>query len=103
MLVFVWEQLSGLDDCAITAMEEFVLYLNNTTQKLLEKSIGKSIYELAQMDAEEERAYIISKTGKPPVFSKKTDPRMRGRGNSLIARRRICTMEDIDRRIMEMK
>lgn len=87
----------------ITAMEEFILYLNNTTQKLLEKSIGKSIHELSQMDADEERAYVISRIGKVPIFSKKTDSRMCGRGNPLIARRRLCTMADIDKRIMELK
>lgn len=87
----------------ITAMEELILYLNNTTQKLLEKSIGKSIHELSQMDADEERAYVISRNGKVPIFSKKVDSRMRGRGNPLIARRRICTMDDIDKRIMELK
>ena len=79
------------------------MYLNHTTQKLLEKSIGKSIRELSQMDVDEERAYVISKIGQAPIFSNKTDSRMRGRGNPLIARRRICTMDDIDKRIMELK
>ena len=79
------------------------MYLNNTTKKLLEKSIGKSIHELSQMDADEERAYVISRIGKDTIFSKKADSRMRGRGNPLIARRRICTMDDIDKRIMELK
>lgn len=79
------------------------MYLNNTTQKLLEKAIGKSIYELSQMDVDEERAYVISRIGKVPIFSPKADSRMRGRGNPLIARRRICTMDDIDKRIMELK
>ena len=79
------------------------MYLNDATQRLLESSIGKSIRELSLMDADEERAFVVSKIGKEPVFSKKSDSRMRGRGNPLIARRRICTMEDIDKKIMELK
>ena len=79
------------------------MYLNSKTKKTLENSIGKSIHELSLMDADEEKAFIISKTGKKPVFSKKTDSRMRGRGNPLITRRRICTMEEIDKKIMELK
>lgn len=87
----------------ITAMEVLVVYLNRETKKILENSIGKSIHELSQMDADEERAFVISKIGRVPIFSKKPDSRMRGRGNPLIARRRICTMDDIDKRIMELK
>lgn len=87
----------------ITAMEVLVVYLNSETKRILENSIGKSIHELSQMDADEERAFVISKIGKAPIFSKKSDSRMRGRGNPLIARRRICTMDDIDKRIMELK
>lgn len=79
------------------------MYLNNETKRILENSIGKSIFELAQMDADEEKAFVASKLGRNPVFSKEPDPRMRGRGNLLIARRRFCTMEDVDRKIMELE
>lgn len=79
------------------------MYLNNETKQILEKSIGKSILELSEMDADEELDFVTSKIGKSPTFSKNSDPRMRGRGNPLIARRRICTMEDINKRIEELK
>lgn len=79
------------------------MYLNNETKRILENSIGKSILELSRMDETEERAFVISKIGKTPIFSKNPDLRMRGRGNPLIARRRICTMNDIDRKIMDLK
>lgn len=79
------------------------MYLTNETKRILENLIGKSVVELSKMDADEERAFIMSKLGKAPIFSKESDSRMRGRGNPLIARRRICTMDDIDKRIMELK
>ena len=79
------------------------MYLNDETKRILENSIGKSISELSKMDMDEERAFIASKIGKTPIFSKQSDPRMRVRGNPLIARRRLCTMEDIDKRIMELR
>lgn len=55
------------------------------------------------MGADEENDFVYSKIGRRPIFSKTPDARMRGRGNPLIARRRICTMEDIDKRILELK
>lgn len=79
------------------------MYLNDETKRILENSIGKSISELSKMDMDEERAFIVSKIGKTPIFSKQSDSRMRGRGNPLIARRRLCTIEDIDKRIMELR
>jgi len=73
------------------------------TQKILERTIGKSISELAEMDLDEELRFVREKTGKPLKFSKTIDLRMCGRGNPNIIRRRICTMEDIDQKISELK
>lgn len=79
------------------------MYLQNDTKKILEKFIGKSIFELSQMDLIDEVSFIKLKTGKRPVFSKDVDIRMQGRGNPLISRKRICTMEDVDKKILEMR
>lgn len=79
------------------------MYLNSRVKNILENALGKSILELSQMDMDEERDFILSQTGKIPIFSKEADSRIVGRGNPLIARRRLCTMEDIDKRIMELK
>lgn len=43
------------------------------------------------------------KTGKDVKFSKKVDFRMSSRGNPLIVRKRICTMEEIDDKIATLK
>lgn len=79
------------------------MFLNEKTRKLLELTIGKSISELTVMTFDEEVDYATKKFGRVPIFSKKADKRMIGRGNPLIARKRICTMADIDKRIMELK
>ncbi len=71
------------------------MYLQKDTKKVLEKFIGKSILELSEMDLTEEISFIKSKHGEAPVFSKNIDTRMQGRGNPLMTRKRICTMEDI--------
>lgn len=79
------------------------MFLNEKTKQLLEKTIGKSIAELSDMSFDEEIDYATKKYGRAPIFSKRPDRRMTGRGNPLIARKRICTMEEIDKRIMELK
>lgn len=73
------------------------------TQLALEKVIGKSIAELTAMDMDEEIRFVEKKTGKPLKFSKTADSRMRGRGNPHIIRRRFCTMDDVDKKISELK
>ena len=79
------------------------MYLQNDTKKILEKFIGKSILELSEMDLVEETSFINSKIGRTPIFSKNVDIRMQGRGNPLMSRKRIGTMEDIDKKVLEMR
>lgn len=78
------------------------MYLEKDTKKALEKFIGKSVLELSEMDMVEELSFIESRIGNTPVFSKNIDVRIQGRGNPLMTRKRICTMEDIDKKILEM-
>ena len=78
------------------------MYLSDKTKQLLEKTIGKSISELNNMSFDDEIAYVTQKYGRSPVFSKKADSRMVSRGNPLLARKRICTMDDVDEKIMRL-
>lgn len=66
------------------------MYLQNDTKKI-------------EMDLVEETSFINSRIGRKPIFSKNVDIRMQGRGNPLMSRKRICTMEDIDKKILEMR
>lgn len=79
------------------------MYLKKDTKKILEKFIGKSILELSQMDLKDEISFVKSRTGGVLDFSKGIDIRMQGRGNPLMTRKRICTMEDVDKKILEMR
>ena len=54
------------------------------------------------MDFDEEIFYVERKTGKAVKYSKNRDDRMVGRGNPLIVRRRIATMEDVDKKLKKL-
>ena len=79
------------------------MYLKKETKKILEKFIGKSVLELSQMDLKDEISFVKSRNGGTLDFSKGIDIRMQGRGNPLMTRKRICTMEDVDKKILEMR
>ena len=79
------------------------MYLKAETKVSLESILGKPLREVSEMDFEEEVRFVVEKTKKPLVFSKKVDSRMSGRGNPLITRRKIATMRDVDRKMSELK
>lgn len=79
------------------------MLLKKETQNTLERIIGMPIHELSKMDLQEEIHFVESKTKKPLVFSKIVDDRMRGRGSPHIIRRRLCTMDEVDKKISELK
>lgn len=79
------------------------MYLTGETKRILEQSMGVSISELSEMDFEKEKAFVEKKIGRKLTFSKNQHPKMTGRGNPLIVRHRICTMEEIDKKIKELK
>lgn len=88
----------------MTAHKEVIcMLLKKETQNTLERIIGRPMSEISQMDAQEEIRFVESKTKRPLVFSKVGDHRMRGRGNPYITRRKFCTMEDVDKKIAELK
>lgn len=79
------------------------MYLTEQTKRILEQSMGITIEELSKMDFDEEKAFVEKRIGRKLVFSKSRHPKMTGRGNPLIVRHRICTMEEIDKKIKELK
>ncbi|MCR4721625.1 MAG: hypothetical protein K5655_07860 [Lachnospiraceae bacterium] len=79
------------------------MFLNEKTKYLLEKTVGKSITEMTLMTFDEELGYATEKYGNRPAYSKKIDQRITSRGNPLISRKRMCSMEELDKRILELK
>lgn len=72
--------------------------ISDTTKTNLEKSLGISLSDLDQMSADEERQWVEKKTGRKLSYSKKTRHKIIGRGNPLLARRKIRTIEDLDKK-----
>jgi len=79
------------------------MYLTEATKVSLESILGKPLEEISEMDFEEEIRFVEERTKKPLVFSKKIDTRMSGRGNPLITRRRITTLEDVENKMSRLK
>lgn len=79
------------------------MYLNKKTITHLERVIGKPLKDVSQMDLREEIRYVENKTRKPLVYSTKVDYRIKGRGSPLIAKRRLFTMADVDKKLGELK
>lgn len=73
------------------------------TQQILERSLGKTISELNAMDFQEEIQFVEEKTRRPLVYSKAVDSRISARGNPYLVQGRLCTMEDINKKIVELK
>ncbi len=76
--------------------------LSSKTKKNLESSLGISLTELCTMSADEERAWIESRTQKTVVFSKRRRKGIFGRGNPLLARRKIRTAQDLETKSKEL-
>ncbi|MCD8026333.1 MAG: hypothetical protein LUF33_05260 [Clostridiales bacterium] len=79
------------------------MYLNKTVKNIIEKSLGKSICDLIQMDYDDEIKFLEENNGEKPSFSKEVDHRIFARGNHLIAQKRIMTMEEVDEEITRWK
>jgi hypothetical protein len=65
----------------------------------LEKGIGLSLSQIYELNTSTEIDFVKAKTGKSLKFSKKSDSRKIGRGNPLLARKKITTIEEIDKKI----
>lgn len=77
--------------------------INSSSQKILEKMLGKKYREIADMDYDDEISYIQKKNNRKLVFSNKVDHRKVGRGNPLLSRRRIKTMDKVNAGLSRIK
>lgn len=76
--------------------------ISSTTKKNLERSLGMSLEEFSKMTADEEQSWIGSKTNKKISYSKQRHHGVIGRGNPLLARRKIRTIDDLVRKSHEL-
>lgn len=75
------------------------MYKMSDTAKLNnERVIGLSLEKIKTLSFEEEKQWIESRRKDILVFSKKRKHGIAGRGNPLLARRKIRTMKDLDKK-----
>ena len=68
-------------------------------KRTLENSIGLSLSQVCELSVCDETALVNAKTGKGLQFSRSYDSRKIGRGNPLLARKKITTIEEINTKI----
>jgi hypothetical protein len=77
--------------------------IGEEARKILEDSIGLPMDKICELNTYEEIALVESRTGKKLRFAKVQDKRKIGRGNPLLARRKIKTIEEINAKIDALK
>lgn len=72
--------------------------ISNTTKRNIERIVGVPLEKIAEMTVSEEKAWIEHRSKSPLQFSKRKRYGIIGRGNPLLARRKIRTFEDLGKR-----
>lgn len=72
--------------------------ISKETKMNIERVIGVPVEQFINMNTEEERAWIEKKNKAKLSFPKKLRYGVIGRGNPLLARRRIRTSEDLEKK-----
>lgn len=72
--------------------------MSEITKKNVEKTIGMSIDDFSTLSADEEKEWIEKRTRCPIIFSKRRRLWIIGRGNPLLARKKIRTMSDLEKK-----
>lgn len=71
--------------------------LSDTTKKNIERVIGLSLDKLKVMSISEEKAWVEKRNNKDLSFSKHLKHGFIGRGNPLLAKRKIRTLADLNK------
>lgn len=76
--------------------------ISKKTKMNIERVVGMPIEKLVTMDTKEERSWIEKRNNSKLAFSKKHRYGIIGRGNPLLARRKIRTAEDLEKKSKEL-
>jgi hypothetical protein len=71
--------------------------LGKEMQDVISRRLGIPFNDVLNLTPDEADALVCSKIGHMPVYGKKRDPRRIGRGSPLLARRKIKTLEDLEK------
>ncbi len=77
--------------------------ISERTKKSLCSTIGLEFEKVVDLDFDEEIAFVTKKNNIKPVFSKKIDKRKMGRGNPLLAKRRLKSIDDVNEGLKRIK
>ena len=72
--------------------------ISSTTQSNIERTIGLTLDKLNEMTFDQQQEWVEQKTNRKILFSKEKKRGIVGRGNPLLARKKIRTIEDIDKK-----
>lgn len=81
----------------LLGVEKCILYQKKTKMNI-ERVIGIPIEKLVNMNVKEERSWIEKRNNSKLSFSKRHRYGIVGRGNPLLARRKIRTAEDLEKK-----
>ena len=70
--------------------------ISEKTRQNIERVVGISVDDLLNMDTEEQRSWIEKRNKEKLTFSKRRRYGIIGRGNPLIARRKLRTAKDLE-------
>lgn len=76
-----------------------VFTMSKSVERIIVKKTGYSIERLKNLSLAEERDLVNEKMGRDLAFSNSRNRRKVGRGNPLLARKRIRTMDDVNNKI----
>ena len=80
-----------------------MISLKDETKNNLENLLGITLKDLDTLSVSKEVEFVNKRISHKISFSKKKDSRKVGRGNPLLARKRIRTMEEVDKRLDNLK
>ena len=80
-----------------------MIALKSETKTNLENLLGLKLNQLDDLGVREEIAYIEKNLPRNIFFSKRKDTRKIGRGNPLLARKRMRTMKYVESRLDNLK
>lgn len=72
--------------------------LSKKSKKNIERIVGLSIEQIDSLSPEEAREWVKKKTDKEIKFSKSRKNQIVGRGNPLLSRRKIRTLDDVNKK-----
>lgn len=65
--------------------------------------LGKQYEDIVNMDSDDEISYIQKKNNRKLIFSNLVDKRKVGRGNPLLSRRRVKTIDKVNKGLSRIR